>query len=34
MYGQITKFREDIGVGVIEAEDGRRYRFAKNEIVN
>ena len=34
MYGQITKFRDDIGVGVIEAEDGRKYRFAKTEIIN
>jgi cold shock CspA family protein len=34
MYGQITKFRDDIGVGVIEAEDGRKYRFAKTEVVN
>jgi hypothetical protein len=34
MYGQITKFREDIGVGVIEAEDGRKYRFAKDQILN
>ena len=34
MYGQITKFRDDIGVGVIEAENGRKYRFAKTEIVN
>lgn len=34
MYGQITKFREDIGFGVIEAEDGRKYRFSKSQIVN
>ena len=34
MYGQITKFREDMGVGVINAEDGRKYRFAKDEILN
>lgn len=34
MYGQITKFREDIGFGVIEAEDGHKYRFSKSEIVN
>jgi hypothetical protein len=34
VYGQITKYRDDIGVGVIEAEDGRKYRFAKSEIVN
>jgi cold shock CspA family protein len=34
MYGQITKFRDDIGVGVIQAEDGSRYRFAEVELVN
>jgi hypothetical protein len=34
MHGQITKFRADIGFGVIEAENGRRYRFAKHELVN
>ena len=34
MYGQITKFRADIGYGVIEAEDGRKYRFSKSEIIN
>jgi len=34
MYGQITKFREDLGVGVIAAEDGRKYRFGKTELVS
>lgn len=34
MYGQITKFRHEIGTGVIRAEDGRRYRFASAEIIN
>lgn len=34
MYGQITKFRDDIGFGVIIGEDGRKYRFAKTELVN
>jgi len=34
MYGLITKFRADIGVGVIAAENGRTYRFAKTELVN
>ena len=29
MYGEIKKFRRDIGVGVIEAEDGRKYRFER-----
>jgi hypothetical protein len=34
MYGEITKFHEDLGVGVIEAENGRKYRFSKSEIVS
>jgi hypothetical protein len=34
MYGQITKFRDDLGVGVIAAEDGRRYRFAQNALLS
>jgi len=34
MYGRITKFSSDVGCGVIEAEDGAKYRFAKNAIVN
>ena len=34
LHGQITKFRGDIGVGIIRAEDGRHYRFARDEIVN
>jgi cold shock CspA family protein len=34
MQGQITKFRSDIGIGVITADDGAKYRFAINEIVN
>ena len=34
MYGEITKFQDDIGVGVINAEDGRKYRFAKSDIVS
>lgn len=34
MQGQITKFREDIGYGVITADDGRKFRFAKSEVVN
>jgi hypothetical protein len=34
MYGQITKFRHDIGIGVIAAENGRSYRFAKSELLN
>jgi hypothetical protein len=34
MYGQITKFRDDIGIGVIAAENGRKYRFTRSEILN
>ena len=34
MYGEITKFHDDIGVGVIEAENGRKYRFSKSDIVS
>jgi hypothetical protein len=34
MYGEIIKFRADLGIGVIEAEDGRKYRFARSEIVS
>jgi hypothetical protein len=34
MYGQITKFRQEIGTGIIRAEDGRKYRFASAELVN
>ena len=34
MYGQITKFRQEIGTGVIRAEDGRKYRFACAELMN
>ena len=34
MYGEISKYRDDLGVGVIEAENGRKYRFAKSEIVS
>ncbi len=34
MYGEIKKFRRDLGVGVIRAEDGRSYRFQGEEIRN
>ena len=34
MHGQITKYRDDIGYGVIETGDGRRYRFSKHQIKN
>lgn len=34
MYGEIKKFRRDLGVGVIHAEDGRSYRFERDAIRN
>ncbi|RUO97730.1 hypothetical protein [Hyphomicrobium sp.] len=34
MYGEIKKFRADLGIGVIRAEDGRSYRFDGGEIRN
>ena len=34
MYGEITKYQDDIGFGVIEAENGRKYRFTKSDIVS
>ena len=34
MYGEIKKFRRDLGVGVIAAENGRSYRFQRDAILN
>ena len=34
MYGEIKKFRRDIGVGIIVAENGRSYRFQRDAILN
>jgi hypothetical protein len=34
MYGHITKFREDIGVGVIASDNGRKYRFVKDALIS
>jgi cold shock CspA family protein len=34
MHGQITKFSEQVGFGVIEAEDGSKYRFDKSTVMN
>lgn len=34
VQGQITKFRDDIGFGVIQADNGRKYRFTKSALVN
>ncbi|MGL4397729.1 MAG: hypothetical protein ACRCS9_14410 [Hyphomicrobium sp.] len=33
-YGEIVKFRRDIGVGIIAAENGRKYRFQRGSVVN
>ena len=34
MQGQITKFHEAIGFGVICTADGRKYRFSHSDIRN
>ena len=34
MYGEIKKFRSDLGIGVIEAENGHKYRFQRDAILN
>lgn len=34
MQGEITKFRNDLGFGVITADDGRRYRFNRKQVVS
>jgi cold shock CspA family protein len=34
MQGQITKYRDDLGFGIIETDDGRRYRFTKQQVKN
>ena len=34
MHGQITKYRDDLGYGIIETADGRRYRFARHQLKN
>ena len=34
MHGRITKFSTKVGFGVIEAEDGAKYRFAKSAVLN
>ncbi len=34
MQGQITKFRDDLGFGVIRTESGRKYRFSSADIRN
>lgn len=34
MYGRITKFRKDIGAGVIVTNDGEKFRFRSKNVVN
>jgi hypothetical protein len=34
MQGHITKYRDDLGFGVIETDDGCRYRFTRHQIKN
>jgi hypothetical protein len=34
MQGQITKFRSDLGIGIIRAEDGRSFRFRGSSLLN
>lgn len=34
MHGQIVKFRDDLGFGVIRTDDGACFRFQRSEIKN
>ena len=34
MYGKIETYRRDIGVGIISAENGRKYRFKQQNLIN
>jgi cold shock CspA family protein len=34
MQGEITKYRDDLGFGVIMTDDGRRYRFARKHVMS
>lgn len=34
MIGRITKFYGNIGVGIIAAEDGRRFRFHSRDLTS
>ena len=34
MHGRITKFHPHLGVGIIQADNGRKYRFGKSDIKN
>jgi cold shock CspA family protein len=32
MHGHVSKFRADLGVGIIHTEDGRKFRFHMSEV--
>lgn len=34
MYGAITKYRSDLGIGIITADDGRKFRFQSASVLN
>ena len=34
MQGEITKYRDDLGFGVIMTDDGRRFRFARKQVIS
>lgn len=34
MEGRVTKFYRDLGVGIIAAENGRKYRFRTDKVMN
>ena len=34
MFGQITKYRSDLGIGIIRTEDGRKFRFGRGDVMN
>lgn len=34
MYGRITRFHANLGVGIIEGENARKYRFKRAEVLN
>ncbi len=34
LYGRVQSFRSDFGVGIIAADDGRKYRFQRRDLIN
>lgn len=34
MFGRITKFKKELGYGVIATKNGERYRFKQDSVVN